>query len=241
MFDFSYFNDTVFLIYAATSLQVLGFLVRQQIILRVMVLCGTALFVLYYYFHLGEPQWAAVMGSSLIGCANLTGLIMLIYSRIPIGLHGVQREMFDAFGTIQPGQFQKLMKIGRLRESTDPIILTREGERSDKLYYVLHGRPRIEKGEASFRIDGRVFIAEIGYYLNVPASATVLLPEGGVIFEWDREKLLKATNRNPNLRQAFDALITRDLAQKVALSIPNAIPVQEREPTMPMPAVMAAG
>ncbi|MEM1299419.1 MAG: hypothetical protein AAGH68_09065 [Pseudomonadota bacterium] len=215
-YDFS----TATFVHLATGAQMLGLLVTRQLVLRVLVLIGSALFVVYYYTHLGQPQWDAIVGSSLIGLANLVGLLALLYSRIPIGMRGENRLLFEAIGGLEPGQFRKLMRVGRMVQSPHPVTLTHEGEIPGQLFFVLQGRPRIEKDDYAFRISDRCFVGEVAFKLGCPASATASLPEGGMYVTWERTRLEALLAGSPMLKQAFDALISRDMANKVALSAP---------------------
>ena len=207
-------------VYLATAAQVLGLLVTRQIILRVLVLVGSSLFVAYYYFHLGQPQWDALVGSSLIGLANLIGLLLLLHSRLPIGMKAQDRVLFDAFGGLEPGQFRRLMKIGHVVRTDQPVLLTEEGQPVEKLVFVTRGTPMIEKDGQAFRIRNNSFVGEVAFKLDTPASATVTLPEGGTYVEWPRPRLDAMLSGAPILAQAFDAMIARDMAAKVALSAP---------------------
>ncbi|MFK7942633.1 MAG: hypothetical protein AB8B85_06950 [Paracoccaceae bacterium] len=207
-------------VHLATASQVLGFLVTRQTVLRLLVLLGSGFYIVYYYMHLGTPQWDAIVGSSLIALANLVGLLVLIYSRMPIGMRGEDRLLFDAFGSLEPGQFRRLMRVGRLVQTEEAVELTRQGRSPEKLYFVLSGRPSIVKDNHAFRIADRSFVGEVAFKLGTPASASVTLPGGGVYVEWPRDLLENTLNRAPLLKQAFDALISRDMASKVALSAP---------------------
>lgn len=211
---------TATFVHLATGAQVLGLLVTRQLVLRLLVLTGSALFVVYYYTHLGQPQWDAIVGSSLIGLANLIGLLILLYSRLPIGMRGDNRLLFDAIGGLEPGQFRRLMRIGQVVRTTDRVTLTREGDVPDQLFFVLQGRPLIEKDSHAFRIGDRCFVGEVAFKLGCPASATASLPKGGTFVTWRRCDLEALLARGPMLKQAFDALISRDMASKVALSAP---------------------
>lgn len=213
-----YGSNTAVFVYLATGAQVLGLLVTRQLILRLLVLIGSGLFIFYYYTHLGQPQWEAMIGSSLIALANLVGLLVLLYSRLPIGLRGDERILFEAIGGLEPGQFRRLMRIGRTIQTSEPVELTLEGERLEELYFVLQGRPRIDKGAHAFRVSEKCFVGEVAFKLGCPASATATLPEGGTYVYWQKPILDATLAGSPRLKQAFDALISRDMALKVARS-----------------------
>lgn len=211
---------TATLVHLATFAYVLGFLFRNQIILRLLILSGSTFYISYYYFHNGVPQWDAIIGSVLIASATLYGLLNLVYSLIPIGISEDRKQIFEALQPLEPGEFRRLIAIATLRIRDEPVVLAREGDVPDKLFFVLSGRPVVEKDDSAFRIWNNTFVGEIAMLLDTPASATVRLPEGGTFVEWDVRELRRLLARASKLRQAFEALIGRDMAEKVARSAP---------------------
>ena len=212
------FGDLSVLVFTATALQALGLLFQKQIILRLLVLTGSCVYVAYYLAQ-ALPLWDAAIGSALIALANLIGLGMLLYSRLPIGMNEREREVYEALGTLEPGMFRLLMRHGTLHDTNEPVELTAEGRRPEQLHYVFRGSTQLIKGVTSFRIRERVFIGEIGWLMKAPASATAMLPEGGVFVSWDMQRLNAVCARRPAFRQALDLLISRDLACKVATGV----------------------
>lgn len=226
------FGTTMF-VYLATASQAIGLLVTRQVILRLLVLLGSALYIVYYYTHLGQPQWEAIVGSSLIGLANLIGLLLLLHSRMPIGMKPQDRVVFESLGGLEPGQFRRLMRVGEVMHTTEHVRLTEEGVVPGNLYFVLAGDPIVTKDGQAFRIPSNCFVGEVAFKLGCGASATVTLQEGGTFVIWPREELDALLNRAPALQQAFDALIARDMATKVARSTPVASACVSQHPTPP--------
>ncbi|MEM1162348.1 MAG: cyclic nucleotide-binding domain-containing protein [Pseudomonadota bacterium] len=214
-----YFADTALLVHAATATYVLGFLFRNQFILRGLILLGTVFYILYYYYHTGSPLWDAIIGSILIGIATVIGLGRVIYSRIPIGMNQRDRELFETLGGLEPGEFRELMKIANRVESPRTVDMTHEGKVPKSLFYVIDGSPVVEKGVTSFRIGNKVFIGEVGFFLNQPASATVKLVDGGEYVEWPGRALRRLLERKPHIQRAFYSMVTRDLAAKVSTGL----------------------
>lgn len=210
--------STATLVHAATLVYVLGFLFRDQFVLRGLILLGSVLYILYYYFHLGLPQWDAIIGSALIAAATLTGLIVLMYERVPIGIGRRRRAAFDALGSLNPGQFRQLMKIGTLHQTDHNTILTLQGERPDNLYFVVEGTPLVSKDNRHFTVPSHCFVGEVSFMLSGPASASVVLPEGGTWIAWQRSELERMLERSPKLKQALNGRIAQDMALKVSRS-----------------------
>ncbi len=215
-----YHLSTESFVHAATTLYVLGFLCRDQILLRAVVLTGTCFYLAYYWFHETGPLWDPLIGSLLIGSANLRGLISLIHSRMDFTISREARPLYAALGLNEPGLFRALMRAGELR--TGGGRLTDEGRTPDHLYFVLSGRPTIVKNGQRFAIPSGCFIGEVSWLLGVPASATAELPETGSCIAWPRKNLDRLVRRRPRVKQALEALIAADMARKVAASSANA-------------------
>ena len=110
-------------------------------------------------------------------------------------------------------------------------VLTQENVPLSDLYFVIEGSPEGMKDGVKFRIKPGEFVGEVGFMLDEAASATVTLPKGGLYMRWDTPKLRRMINERPQLARAFEALIGRDMARKVAGSI--RLELVERDPVLP--------
>lgn len=208
--------DSSVLVHVAMLGYVAGFLFREQIVLRVLVLIGTGLYIAYYYFHPSEPLWEAMFASVLIGLANLMGLGQLLISRVMFGLSEEEKMIYAKLPGLEPGQFRALMKLGRIGTLKRSTLLTKEGRQPDKLFFACSGEFAAEKGERRFLLPSGVFIGEVSFVLGSVASATLAAPAGARIAVWDVEDLRHAFAQRPRLKEAIEALLARDLAAKVA-------------------------
>ena len=60
------------------------------------------------------------------------------------------------------------------------------------------------------------FVGEVSFLTGNPASASTYLDQEGDVLEWDVDALKRRADRDARFRLALDAVITLDLAQKVA-------------------------
>ena len=179
---------------------------------------GTALYIGYYYIAAEEPLWGAIYTSVLIGIANIIGFINLIISQSPRFISAGQMDLYTMLGGMEPGNFRKLMKIGSRRILSSDEQLTVQNEMPDRLFYVLSGEVIIDKDGNRFSAGPRVFVGEISIVLGTSASASVFLSKGAEIVEWDRNTLFNAMAAKDSFRVAVEAVIGKDMAQKVAAS-----------------------
>jgi len=228
MSEFSVSADM--LAYVAGGLFVVGYLIINQIKLRILLLVGTGFYIWYYSVVAATPLWEAILMSSLTGLANLIGLFQLFMSRSKWAIPQGYREIFPLFPGLLPGDFRRLLACAQVKYVPEGTILAEEGRVSPDLHYVLQGQCRIQKGNSEFLFSTRGFIGEVGYMLYQPASATVLAMQDVRVIVWDVATARQRATRDPRFRLALDALMARDLALKVKYSV-----AQDHTTTAPNP------
>ena len=212
--------DPRWLIHAGAFFYIMAFVVREELLMRILVLAGSCLYILYYFLFPEVPLWDAIFTSVIMIFANLYVVSQVVLERTTLRMSDDEKALFDAFETLNPGQFRHLLKEARWHTAFDPdgTILTREGEAAPALYYVFEGEISVEKGEQQFRLPARNFIGEIAYILGTDTTATTIAPEGVRYVRWDAETLSQLSIKKPALGNALNALLTRDLAKKLTKS-----------------------
>lgn len=213
-----------FLVLAAAGMFVLGYLILDQILLRIMLLVGTALYIWYYAVVDDTPLWPAIWASVATGTANLIGLFSLLYRRSTLAIPKRYRDLYDSFAQLPPGDFRKLMKAAQRVTRPAGHRLTTAGRPIDTLYYVIDGAVDVEKGGRRFSILKGTFVGEVGYLIGNDASASTALSRDSELLEWNVEKLKRRVVRDPRFGLAMDTMISLDLAGKVARAGP---PIQQ--------------
>jgi CRP-like cAMP-binding protein len=224
--------DPGWLIHAGALLYIIAFVVRDELALRMLVVTGSLLYILYYYLFPTQPLWDAIISSVVMIGANFYVIGQVILERTTFRLSEVEKRLFQAFETLTPGQFRQLLKQAEWVDVSDEngTVLTREGEPTPALYYVVDGEVAAQKEEQSFRLPPGNFVGEIAYVLGVATTATTVAPQGARYVRWDAGALRKLSDRRPALGNALNALLTRDLAIKLKTSYQprNAMPADRR-------------
>lgn len=214
--------DTVFtpeqLAYIAGGLYVAGLAITNQIVLRIMVLVGTGVYILYYATVDDEPLWEVIHVSVLICAATLSGLISLIARRSRLAVPRAHTDIYPDFPELPPGDFRTLMRLAQRRTLTEDEQVTAEDQPGQTLYFVISGTALVRKGSQAFVLPPKMFLGEIAFLIGVPSSATTWLEAGSEVLEWQFEDLHRKCDRNPRFKLALEATISIDLARKVALS-----------------------
>lgn len=218
MFDFlmAYQIDNwAFLVHIAAMTQVIGYLIRDQLWLRLMLLVGTLFYISYYFLYPAQPLWDAIYWGCALGLANAVSIGMILRDRTRFRMSVHEERLYRAFHRIGPGEFRRLMKIAEFHEAGSNDVLTREGVVPEKLFYVMHGTVHIQKGGKRFTYMAGTFIGELSMVTDEPAIATVWLEPGSAYVSWERRGITDLTQRRPGMKLALDQLISRDMAIKV--------------------------
>ncbi|MEM7302190.1 MAG: cyclic nucleotide-binding domain-containing protein [Pseudomonadota bacterium] len=214
---------TELLVYCAMAAYALGFLFRNQFILRSLVLSGTCFYIAYYYYHPDLPLWDAIIASLVIGSATLFGLLSLFVDHSPLLNLGRHAVAYPHFKLLLPGDFRRLMARGTNRKTDELIRLTAEGEKPDKMHYVLNGRMRVQRRGRAVEMAKPGFIGEVAFLSGGTASATVDLASGARLISWDVDDLEQLLEANPRLARSFEAMMAQDMAAKVANATPDPV------------------
>ncbi len=212
------FFDAALLVHLAGLLQVTGYLSKNQLVLRLLLLSGTVLYIAYYLLAGPSPQWHPIVWSSVFFVTNAAVITSLYSDRRHGALSEDESHLSRALDLLNPGQFRRLMKAATWHTAAGPTTLTVEGERPRSLFFVLRGDIEIDKAGRRFAVEPGVFIGEVAWLLHCPATATVELATGSRYVEWDSEDLTALFARERELKIAFEASLNRDLAAKIGRS-----------------------
>lgn len=207
------------LIFIGLAFKLAGFLVRDELILRSLVLTGMACDVVFYYLQ-SPAIWASVIANTSLVIVNLALITIIIFERSTWFMSAKERMAFEHFKTLSPGQFRRIMRGAHWRVAMQDTILLREGERSDKLYFLETDHFYIRKKGTEYTASGPAFAGEIMFLQGGVASATVAVPQGATYVEWDASALHWAMKKSRPLDNALVARFGQDLADKVRNSVP---------------------
>lgn len=206
------------IVHIAALFYLAGFLFRNQVLLRGLIIAGDVVYILYFWLAPATPLWGAIFWSSLFVAVNLWMIVMILAEQRHFALTEVERRLFDVLHDLTPGQFRQLLKLARQGRAEADMVVTREGQPLDQLYFVLTGKVMIEKAGRRALTEPEAFIGEIAFLLDRPATATVTLERGCYYFVWTSEDLKQAMAAKPALGSALTAAMNRNLAMKVAKS-----------------------
>lgn len=205
-----------YLVFLAGGIFCLGYLIINQVFLRIMGLIGMGLYILYYAIAAETPLWSAIWVSVAMVITNLIGLFSLWLRSSPLSIPRRYRDIYAHFDILPPGDFRKLMRAARRGERPMGYELTQVGNPVDTLTFVIDGGADVLKSGQTFSLPDGIFVGEIAYLTGHAASATVVLTGKSDVLEWNIPALRRQAARDVQFRLALDAMISLDLAGKVA-------------------------
>ena len=205
-----------FIMHLAAIIGVAALALRDQLRLRSVLLVSIALNIVYYAGAKNGPSWDDVFWNAVTLLTNLWVLITLILDRTHVGLTNEEERLFQAFGSLSPGEFRKLVKLATWATAEEATVLTEEGLTPDHLFYVLDGVVTIAKAGRVSAILPPTFIGEVAFLKDRPASATVCVDAGTRYLAWSAAALKSHFTKKQSLRVAVMRLLSADLAIKVA-------------------------
>jgi hypothetical protein len=205
-----------YLVHVAAVFTLLCYLFRDQIKLRIFAAIGDALLVAYYYFGLEQPLWNPLIWSVLNVLINVFMIAVILRDQREHEMTDEELTLFRHLDLLTPGQFRKLVSKGVWHRAETTQTLTTEGQDLSTLHYVLDGAIVIEKSGRNFPIEAKQFIGELSYLRKKPATATVKVSSNAHYISWPHGDLEELMRRNEDLRNVMNALLGRDVAEKIA-------------------------
>lgn len=205
------------LVYAAFVFDLFGFMARDELWLRLLMLAASMLYLVYYFIVAGTPLWDALITNGALALVNLVMIGVVIYERTTFSMSAEDSAIYRQFPMMSPGQFRRFLKLATRIEGQQ--TLTVDAEPVERLYFLHHGHARIIKHGADAVIGPDTFVGEIAFVTGNPASATVELEPGGQALAWRFEDLKKLFDRRPALKTALVAHLNIDLVRKVTVAV----------------------
>jgi Popeye protein conserved region len=207
---------TMNLVHVAAVFTLLSFFFRDQIKLRIFAAIGDSVASIYYFTAFPTPLWNSMVWTILNVCINTAMIILIFRDSREGGMSDDEMSLFRNLDTLTPGQFRKLVKLGKWHRPEDVVTLTKDGEDLDRLFYVLGGKVTIAKAKRKLSVEPKLFIGELAFLRKRPATATVTVPTGALYVSWEHAALEKLFLRDEDLRTAMHLLLGRDVAEKMA-------------------------
>lgn len=212
---FEDWSPSALLVHAAALTYIIGFLVRDQLKLRLLMQVGSTLYIAYYYFAPATPLWDGIATTTLMFVANAWTIWRIVSDSREDTFVEEDLVVFGAIPDIAPGDFRRLMAKAQKDTAYVNITLTHAGKTPRNLWFLIDGSATLEKNGVRRRVTAPAFIGEVAYVLERPASATVTLAAGGRYVRWPADELRSYLEEQNALKTSLEVAFNRDLALKL--------------------------
>ena len=202
------------LLHVALFFILLGFIARDQIIMRTLIAIGQSLFVLNYILNsasLLSPVWWHI----LFVLINVIVVSQIYFERKTHKFIDREQELYRFFDSMNPGEFKKLIKIINWHNLKRKKMIARQDKKLDRLYFITNGKVEIRKNDKLLNAKGPIFIGELTFLTKALATADVTAFSKARLVSWDIQELQKLLSTRPQMRISFNNLINKDLALKL--------------------------
>lgn len=192
-------------------------LIRLGLLLMFLHMPGTIL----PFFLVPDRCWHVFPFALSLEGQYIVKNLVLVAAALVIG--GKIRYRMNEVAPFASEQFLTLLNHGSWIGLKAGAILIEQGEHHKYLYYLFDGR-------ANVLVDGRVaaslergqFVGEMSFLTNEGAGATVIAAEPLRLVRWSKADLSKRLKEEPQLMDALQVVICRDLVGKLRQKQPLA-------------------
>jgi hypothetical protein len=209
---------TTLLILLPYCVQALAFVVKRPLWLRIGLVVGFALELLYWIYIPHELQYIHIAGTSVLLLINLFQALILVRARQLDSWSDEERYLQStAFRSLPNVIFKKLMEIAEWKTIGKGDTLIAEHQDVERLMLVYDGTATIHlDGKPITYLRDNSFIGEMSFLTGNPASATVKAATPMRLITWRKSELYDLMAKEPELKAGLQTLFSYDLAGKLS-------------------------
>lgn len=133
------------LVYFGLFSKASGYIVRDELLLRSLVVLGTFCNVTFYAWQ-SPPLWESFTANAILIAINVFQIGAVVLERTIFSMSNRERHLLGSFETLAPEQFRTLMRSGaKWIEVPVETENVREGHTPNRLYFLEAERSKIMK------------------------------------------------------------------------------------------------
>lgn len=217
----SFFAPDYF-IHAANILLLIAYSVRDVLWLRLFAVAASLIAIPYYVLQ-PTMLWPPLAWSVVFAAINLFQSWLLFIERRPVKLTAEEEEIRRlAFQELPPRKVLQILSIGSwVTTQVDEPLLER-GKLPNYISLIIRGKVRVTR-------DGRVIgdmipgdvVGSALILTGIPSSVDAVTVEPVRAMRWETGTLQKYLSANPEIRDAMQQHLARDLAGKIGRLVPD--------------------
>lgn len=203
------------LVHVGASIILIGYAIRDQIVLRLMVVIGT-LFYVAYYLSMDTPLWSSLMWNALFISINIFMVIKLYRDRIVGKMSYNEQTLFRFLHNLNPGEFRKIRNAGYIATTDSKSRICDKSKNNNHLYLILDGAAEVLLPNKNVILGAGAFIGEISFLKGGKTSADVYLLPNTTFMVWEYDDLEELFRKNQHIKNCINYLIAQDVTRKLS-------------------------
>jgi Cyclic nucleotide-binding domain len=198
--------------------QTLALVFTQALWLRVGLMVGFAMQLLYWLYVPSDVQYVHIAGVSAMLLVNLFHTVRLARARSLSDWSDEERYLqTTAFRSLPNESFKKLMEIAEWQTLSKGDVLINEHQDVERLMLVYDGTATVHLEHKPITyLRENSFIGEMSFLTGNPASATVKAATNMRIITWHKPQLYDLMAKETDLKNGLQTLFSYDLADKLS-------------------------
>lgn len=193
-----------------------AYVVKDILWLRIFSI-GAALMTFPYFIVQSNVMYSALFWQSCFAAINIYHVVLLLWKRRPVDLSDKQQQMKDmVFRHLTSREVKTLLQAAKWHtaKSNEPLIS--QGQDPQTLYLLKSGKVDIVQKDAvvAYRGPGS-FLGELNYITGALPNADVKFSMESEYLSWDKTSLETLLHKNTDLKNAFEALLSNNIASKL--------------------------
>lgn len=194
-----------------------AYLVRGILWLRLLSIVACILMAFFNFFAPEEPLWVAIYWNIFFSGVNLVQVWLLMKERAAVLFNDEEAELHETiFRQLSPLEFMKVLRVGNWETVPAGTVIIDKGSEVTEIRLVYHGTAEVEiDSDNKIEIKDGAFLGEMAFVSGKPASGKVTTKTDIRLLSWPFTELRHLFRRNPEIRSAFQSVISSDLASKL--------------------------
>lgn len=212
------FSITEFIITSIFNLFYLaGFIVKDILWLRVLIIIGFNIELVYHFRDLHAPEWAEIVWCGFYILVNGYQFTMLYRERRNLKFTDEELALHaKVFKDMPKSAFRKLLNIAGQEDLPTDFVMVHQNTMIDKLALISDGLAKIEVDDAivSYVRNGQ-FVGEMSFLSGNLTTATVTTIDETRCLLWDKEQLKELMKKDIEVETSLRMVFNSDLLSKL--------------------------
>lgn len=201
-----------------------GFIVKDMLWLRVFIIIGFNIELLYHFRDMHKPEWAEILWCGFYIIVNGWQFTMLFRERRNLKFTDEELALYSkVFKDMSKISYRKLLNIAGWEELPADFILVHQNTFIEQLMLISDGLAKVEVNGAivSYVRNGN-FVGEMSFLSGNSTTATVTTIDTTHCLVWDKEQLKDLMRKDPTVEASLQTVFNSDLLSKLMAKQPFA-------------------